>query len=258
MSRAAAAMCPVVRPKCSSRNAVLPVGANERGTPRIRSRAGWCCAVSEATAAPRPPVVVASSAVTIPAVWAAAARMAPVSSGSTNVMFRTRAPMPSCRSSVGRVQGPRDHRPRGDDGDVVPVRQLDGLAGPEGRAGRRDVGHREPGDAQVARTRVGRGPADRGDRLDGVGRHDHREVGDGAQPGQVFDRVMRRAELAVGHTGALPAQHHVRLAVGDVGLDLLEGPAGQEGRGRADEGDQAAVGQPGARRRPGPARRSRH
>ena len=54
---------------------MLPVGANERGTPRIRSRAGWCCAVSEATAAPRPPVVVASSAVTIPAVWAAAARI---------------------------------------------------------------------------------------------------------------------------------------------------------------------------------------
>ena len=219
---------------------------------------GRRCAVSVATAAPRPPVVVASSAVTIPAVWAAAVRMASVSSGSTNVMLRTRASMPSRRSSSAACQRARDHRPGGDDRDVVPVSQLDGLAGQEGRAGRRNVGHREPGDAQVARTEVSRGPADSLDRLGGVRRYDHREVGDGAQPGQIFDRVMRRAEFPVGHAGALPAQDNARLTVGDVNLDLLERPAGQEGRSGADEGDQAAVGQPGSPRRPGPARRSRH
>ncbi len=30
--------------------------------------------------------------------------MAPVSSGSTNVMFRTRAPMPSCRSAAAAAR----------------------------------------------------------------------------------------------------------------------------------------------------------
>ncbi len=51
-----------------------------------------------ATAAPRPPVVVASSATTIPLVSAAADRTAPVSSGSTKATLRTRAEMPSERS----------------------------------------------------------------------------------------------------------------------------------------------------------------
>ena len=57
---------------------------------------------------------------------------------------------------------------------------------------------------------------------------------------------MRRAELSVGHAGALPAQHDVDVAVGRVGLDLLERAAGQERRGGRDEGQQAAVGQAGA------------
>ena len=38
----------------------------------------------------------------------------------------------------------------------------------------------------------------------------------------------------------------MRLAVGDVGLDLLERAAGEERRGGADERDQPAVGQAGA------------
>ena len=57
---------------------------------------------------------------------------------------------------------------------------------------------------------------------------------------------MRRAQFPIGHAGTLPAQDNARLTVGDVNLDLLERPAGEEGRSGADEGDQAAVGQPGS------------
>src|SRR6202042_938449 len=96
---------------------------------------------------------------------------------------------------------------------------------------RRDVGYREPGDAQVAWPGVGRGPADCLGGLEGVGWYDDREVGDGPQPGQVLDRVMRRAQLAVGQARALPAQDDACLAIGHVRLDLLERPAGEEWRG---------------------------
>ena len=57
--------------------------------------------------------------------------------------------------------------------------------------------------------------------------------------------MMRGAQLAVGQAWALSAEDDTRLAVGHVRLDLLERTAGEEWRGSAGEGDQAAVGEPG-------------
>lgn len=54
------------------------------------------------------------------------------------------------------------------------------------------------------------------------------------------------SELAVGHARALPTQQNVGLAVGDVGLDLLQGAAGEKRGGGADEGNHPTVGQPGS------------
>ena len=53
-SRAAVAMPSAVRPKWSSRNSVLPVGAKP-GIAEDAHRHGRCCTTSSATAAPRPP-----------------------------------------------------------------------------------------------------------------------------------------------------------------------------------------------------------
>ena len=80
-------------------------------------------------------------------------------------------------------------------------------------------------------------------RLDRIGRHDHRHVGDRARPREVFDGVMRRPKLAVRHAARNPAELHVVAAVREVGLDLLERAAGQKARGAAGERNLAGAGQ---------------
>ena len=54
---------------------------------------------------------------------------------------------------------------------------------------------------------------------------------------------MGRPELAIRHSGAHPAKDHRIAVVGDVHLDLLETPAGQERRRAADEGQETAIGE---------------
>ena len=65
-------------------------------------------------------------------------------------------------------------------------------------------------------------------------------------PRQVLDGVVGRAEAAVRHPGALGAEDDVEAAVGDVGLDLLGRAPTDERTGRADEGDEPGIGEPGA------------
>ncbi len=83
-------------------------------------------------------------------------------------------------------------------------------------------------------------------RLLPIGGYDDVEPRQRAQPGEVFDRVVRRAEFPVRHARAHAAEDDGQLAVRDVRLDLLERSARQERRRAADEGDQACVGESGA------------
>ena len=76
-----------------------------------------------------------------------------------------------------------------------------------------------------------------------IGRHDDAEPVDGAQPAQVLDRVMRRPELTIGHARTHAAKYDREAVIGDVDLDLLERPTGQEGTSAADEGNESGVGE---------------
>ena len=112
--------------------------------------------------------------------------------------------------------------------------------------GRIDVGHGHPARAHEDGTVQLIRRADGLARLERVGGHDDDETVDGAHPGHVLDGVVRGPELAIGHAAADAHELDVGPAVGGVHLDLLERPCGEEGRGAADEGDLAAVGEASA------------
>ena len=76
-----------------------------------------------------------------------------------------------------------------------------------------------------------------------IGRHDDAEPVDGPQPAQILDRVVRRPESTIGHARTYAAKHDREAVVGDVDLDLLERPTGQEGTSAADERYESAVGE---------------
>ena len=116
----------------------------------------------------------------------------------------------------------------------------------ESRVGGVHGRHGHPAHAQKHRAVHRGGRAHRLRGLDRVGRHDHRQVGDRARPGQILDRVMRGPELAVGHAARHAAQLHVVAAVAEVDLDLLERAAGQEARCAARERDLAGARESGA------------
>src|SRR5207249_1275364 len=65
-----------------------------------------------------------------------------------------------------------------------------------------------------------------------VGGNDDVEVVDRPQRSQVMQRVVRRAERTVAHAGTDTDQLHRMIGIGDVVLDLLERPGGQEACGR--------------------------
>ncbi len=62
-----------------------------------------------------------------------------------------------------------------------------------------------------------------------------------AGPGQILDRVMGWAKLAIGHTAAHAAQFHVLVGIGEVGLDLFQAASGEERRRATHERNQTAV-----------------
>ena len=113
-SPAASAMPSALRPKWSSRNDALPVGAKALSHARGCASARGCSwLTSEATAAPRPPLIVASSTVTMPPVsrrrrdhGRAVERLdeghvqhpAPIALRSERVRGPERRARPSCRS----------------------------------------------------------------------------------------------------------------------------------------------------------------
>ena len=260
-SRAAAAMPSAVRPKWSSRKLALPVGANAGARRGCASAPGWCWATQArdrgAEAAGDDRLLGGDDARA-----SRAPRRARVasSSGSTNGMLITRAADARRRAAGSAASSARETIvPIGDHRDVVAVAS----AGSRGRArtARRPAvtsGTLKRGDAQVQRAgrsstaqrtaaRVCAGSAGTTTSRSAIAR----------SPGQVLDRVVRRAELAVGHARALAAEHDVVLAVGDVGLDLLERAAGQERRGGARRTGSARRWPGRRRRRRGPARRCR-
>jgi len=114
----------------------LPVGAKERGTPRMRRCVGLCCAVSDATAAPRPPVVVASYGGSDDSPWSG--RCLQDRSGIERLHeydIEDACPIPSFRSESAARSARETIVPCRDEGDVVPVGQPEGPARLEGRAG---------------------------------------------------------------------------------------------------------------------------
>jgi hypothetical protein len=57
---------------------------------------------------------------------------------------------------------------------------------------------------------------------------------------------MRRAELAISHPRAHSAEHDREAIIGDVDLDLFEGPSSQEGTRSANKRKETSVRQPRA------------
>src|SRR4029453_6590083 len=107
--------------------------------------------------------------------------------------------------------------------DVVALANGDRLAGLEGVVVGVDLRNAHPADPDEHGTLGCRGPSHGGSGLDRVGWHDNDDVVDGAEPGDVLDRVVGGAELPVGDTGTHAAEFHVAVRVGDVCLDLLQG-----------------------------------
>ena len=77
--------------------------------------------------------------------------------------------------------------------------------------------------------------------LPAICRHNDRDVVERAQPGEVFNGVVGRSKLAVGHAGGLPDKLHVEVGVGDIGLHLLQRAAGQKAGCGGNKGDATAV-----------------
>src|SRR5271165_4768932 len=141
------------------------------------------------------------------------------------------------------LEGPGHHGARGDNGGAVAGSDLDTAAEDELSLFRADGRDGMPPDAQVGRAVVARRPPHGGAGLAGIRGDDDRQAGDGAKPGEVLDGMVGGAEFPVGHSRTLPAEDDMGAAVGDVGLDLFQGAAGEERGGRADEGDHPAVGE---------------
>ena len=142
----------------------------------------------------------------------------------------------------------RPSSPTAIDRDVVAVaRGATARPGSSGASSGRDVGDLEARDAQVAAGRGWRRPSGRR-RASAPGRRGRARRGCRSPASSARSSIewCVGPQLAVGHARALAAQDDVRVAVGDVGLDLLERAAGQERRGGRDERDQPAVGQAGA------------
>jgi hypothetical protein len=91
-----------------------------------------------------------------------------------------------------------------------------------------------------------RRPGDRRGGLDPVSRCDHRNIRQRPDPGEILDRVVGGAKLAIGHPRTDPDKLHVGPGIGNIGLDLLERAPGQERRGSADIRHLSAVRQAGA------------
>ena len=71
------------------------------------------------------------------------------------------------------------------------------------------VGHLVPAHPDEHRAGVGDGVLNGLTSLQAIGGDDDVEARKGAQPGQVFDGMMGRAELSVGHPGLIP--HRITL-----------------------------------------------
>ena len=141
---------------------------------------------------PSPPLTVASSAVMMARVSLAASSTARSSSGSTNAVLITRAPIRP-GGAVGGLERARDHRADGDDRHVVALGEPDARGRRERGAVGGDVGDLEARDAHVHRAGARRCPSHRSARLGAVGGNDDLQVGDRARPGEVLDRNGRSA-----------------------------------------------------------------
>ena len=132
-----------------------------------------------------------------------------------------------------------------DEGQIRAVLQQFGLVGREPPARhplRRNPAARR---ADIDRSVMPRSPDQRLFHLPGIGRTDHRQLGQGPQPGEILDGMLGGAKVAASHAARLAGQLCVHVGIGDVGRDLFQRPTGQKARGCRDERHFAAVGQTG-------------
>ena len=156
----------------------------------------------------------------------------------------------SCRDPViGELfcgnESPPQHRAIADQGHIVAIAKSHCPAGEEGVVLGIYLGHAHPTHPNEHRALDLSCPAHGGGGLDRVGWHHDRDVVDGAQPGDVFDRVMGRAEFAVRHSWAHAAQLHVAVGVRHVCFDLFQRSCGQEAGCRRHKGNAAPIGESG-------------
>ena len=145
----------------------------------------------------------------------------------------------------GGVHGQAHGVAVGDDGHVLAVLDLVGLADGEFHVLVVDLGHRVAGEAQV------HGAVSLGgltDQLAGgvvVRGHNHRHVGDGAQDAHVLDGLVGRAVVGGSHAAVGAGDLHVQIGVADLLADHLAHAQGAEHGVGHHEGDLSAGGQPG-------------
>ena len=154
----------------------------------------------------------------------------------------------SSRNAALFKQGGRDHCAMGqdavrDDCHILTLAQRVGFAQFEDMAFGQQVGHADAAEAQVAAAIMFGRPFHRRRSLDPVRWSNDRHIRQGADPGEILDRMVGGAKFAIGHAGTDSNQLHIGLRIGHVRLDLFQRASGQEGGGGADEGDLATIGQ---------------
>ncbi len=145
-----------------------------------------------------------------------------------------------------RLQSARDHGPAGDQRDVASLPQDGSPACLKAVSLRVHVRHRHAAHTEEDRP-FGGGDRRHGlARLQRIGRNDDGQIRDDARPGEILDRVVRRAERAVGQPARHAAHFDVALAVAEVDLHLFHSARREKTRRAAHEGDFAGRGQSGA------------
>ena len=203
-------------------------GANTPGTPRSACASDESSTTTSATAPPSPPYTVCSSIVTM-GPRSAAASIAAVSIGRTvDMLIDGRRPHPRPREVSAASRARQTMIPFAMSVTSRPLRSDGRAADLEAGGLSVHVRHRHAAHADEDRTVELRDRADGLRRLHRVGRHDHRHASDRPHPGDVLDRVVRRARARRRPCRSTSRKLDVVPAVGEIDLDLLERPPGQE------------------------------
>ena len=132
-------------------------------------------------------------------------------------------------------------RAASDDRHVMTLPHQFRLARPDHPGGHIQIRHRHAAQAQIDRTVMHRRPFHRRWRFPRIGRRDDGQGVQRPQPGDIFNRMVRRPQLAIIHARGLRDQLHIETSVSDVCLDLFQRAAGQKARGAGHERNLPAI-----------------